>query len=82
MRAFLFAFDNRKWKKGQIAEEGAEVSVPKEYDTEEYYWSTEAAEIVCVSVQMILVWCENGKYPGAKKTRNGNWRIPKKYFKI
>lgn len=46
------------------------------------YSTLEAAEIVGVSDQTIRRWCEKGKFPEAKRTESGHWRIPKKYFKI
>lgn len=48
---------------------------------EGYYRAGEVARKMGVSTQTIKRHCEEGRFPGAKKTPGGHWRIPKTLFR-
>jgi excisionase family DNA binding protein len=56
---------------------------PVMLDQTEIYSTSEASEILGVSDQTIRRMCEAGRFPGAYRIGDrGNWKIPKKHFKI
>ncbi|MFC5465759.1 helix-turn-helix domain-containing protein [Lederbergia graminis] len=65
-----------------ISSSTATIPLQEEVDYVNSYSTLEAAEIIGVSDQTIRRWCEDGKYPSARKTSGNRWRIPKEYFKI